>query len=174
MEEGPKKKKKTHLARWMQVRGAEEPVWRWASSSCGDKAAHGEPCENAKQAVWRSGAEGGRQACVWERQPRSICQQTVTKGAWRGLFSPDAIHRQFVRGRLLEPGPKAGEQLEASPVIDRRGLRELHLDVNEDKSATRLGECFISPSLSGDGGPWLRPSAGGYTEPRGGQAPPAN
>lgn len=100
---------------------AYEPVWRWASSSCGDKAAHGEPCENAKQAIWWSGAEGGREACVWERQPRSICQQTVTKGAWRGLFSPDAIHRQFVRARLPEPGPKTGEQLEPSLVIDQRG-----------------------------------------------------
>lgn len=100
---------------------AYELVWRWASSSCGDKAAHGEPCENAKQAIWWSGAEGGREPCVWERQPRSICQQTVTKGAWRGLFLPGAIHRQFVRARLLKPGPKLGEQLEPWLVIDQRG-----------------------------------------------------
>lgn len=43
------------------------------------------------------------------------------RGLEGAFFSPDAIHRQFVRARLLEPGPKTGEQLEPSLVIDQRG-----------------------------------------------------
>lgn len=106
---GGQKKKKTFVKMDAGQRRerAYEPVWRWASSSCGDKAAHGEPCENAKQAIWWSGAEGGREACVWERQPRSICQQTVTKGAWRGLFLARRYSQTICKSPAAEAGPKA-------------------------------------------------------------------
>lgn len=85
------------------------------------------------------------------------------KGGLKGpfFFSPAAIHRQFVRAGCWSRGQRLANSWSPRWWLISAGLQELHLDVNEDKSATRLGECLISPSLSVHAGPWLRPSAGG-------------
>lgn len=102
---------------------------------------------------------------------RSICQEMLTKGGWRGLA-------QRYSGTICKAGcwsqAKDSRTAGAPPWLINAGLRELHFDMNEDNSATTFCECLILPSLSGDGGQTPCPQLGIHNPPKGRSAPPAN